>query len=273
MAVSGVDRAGASRHARPAIGRGRGGGLPCRSTPPATAIRSFSGTAAWRSRIHFLGWRVIWRRDGPRLARSGQGQRGLLRRRPGERRRRSDAASAGRRAVAAVTRARSRVSAAAAASPTSPAMYNTQSQFFDQTIRDWRWTADPELEKILRPALELHLEWAQGLLRPGRRRALRELHQHPADRLGLVQRRRQRGGIGLRLLRPPGGDGHGPAGRRRRGAARHQARAEKIQPRPARSAVAEGPGALRPVRRAGRASARALRMPGSTASFCRSTPG
>ena len=40
----------------------------------------------------------------------------------------------------------------------SPHMFNTQSQFFDQTIRDWRWTACPELEKILRPALELHLQ-------------------------------------------------------------------------------------------------------------------
>jgi len=39
-------------------------------------------------------------------------------------------------------------------------MYDTQSQFFDQTLHDWRWTADPELEAMLRPALELHLEWA-----------------------------------------------------------------------------------------------------------------
>ena len=43
----------------------------------------------------------------------------------------------------------------------SPGMYNTQTQFFDQTIRDWRWTADLELERLLRPALELQLEWAQ----------------------------------------------------------------------------------------------------------------
>ncbi len=48
----------------------------------------------------------------------------------------------------------------------SPGMYNTQSQFFDQTIRDWRWTADPELEKILRPALELQLEWARECFDP-----------------------------------------------------------------------------------------------------------
>ena len=48
----------------------------------------------------------------------------------------------------------------------SPGMYNTQSQFFDQTIRDWRGTADPELEKILRPALELQLEWARQCFDP-----------------------------------------------------------------------------------------------------------
>lgn len=45
-------------------------------------------------------------------------------------------------------------------------MYNTQSQFFDQTIHDWRWTADPELEMILRPALELHLEWVKDCFDP-----------------------------------------------------------------------------------------------------------
>ena len=45
-------------------------------------------------------------------------------------------------------------------------MYNTQSQFFDQVIRDWRWTADPELERILRRALELHLEWARDCFDP-----------------------------------------------------------------------------------------------------------
>jgi len=44
--------------------------------------------------------------------------------------------------------------------------YDTQTQFFDQTIHDWRWTADPELEKILRPALELHLEWARECFDP-----------------------------------------------------------------------------------------------------------
>lgn len=45
-------------------------------------------------------------------------------------------------------------------------MYNTQSQFIDQVIRDWRWTGDPETEKILRPMLELHLEWARECFDP-----------------------------------------------------------------------------------------------------------
>jgi hypothetical protein len=48
----------------------------------------------------------------------------------------------------------------------SPGMYDTQSQFFDQTLRDWRWTADPQLEKLLRPALELQLEWARECFDP-----------------------------------------------------------------------------------------------------------
>lgn len=38
-------------------------------------------------------------------------------------------------------------------------MYDMQSIFFDQLVEDWRFTADPELEKILRPALELHLDY------------------------------------------------------------------------------------------------------------------
>jgi hypothetical protein len=44
--------------------------------------------------------------------------------------------------------------------------YDMQSQFFDQLIEDWRWTADPELEIILRPALELHLVWAKECFDP-----------------------------------------------------------------------------------------------------------
>jgi hypothetical protein len=48
----------------------------------------------------------------------------------------------------------------------SPGMYNTQTQFFDQTLHDWRWTADPGLEKLLRPAIELQLEWAKDCFDP-----------------------------------------------------------------------------------------------------------
>jgi len=45
-------------------------------------------------------------------------------------------------------------------------LYNTQSQFFDQTLHDWRWTADPELERLLRPALDLHLDWIRDCFDP-----------------------------------------------------------------------------------------------------------
>ena len=45
-------------------------------------------------------------------------------------------------------------------------MYNMQTQFFDQLIHAWRWTADPELEKMLRPALELQLQWAKECFDP-----------------------------------------------------------------------------------------------------------
>jgi len=45
-------------------------------------------------------------------------------------------------------------------------MYDVQTQFFDQTIGDWRATADPEMEKLLRPALELHLEWMKECFDP-----------------------------------------------------------------------------------------------------------
>jgi len=50
--------------------------------------------------------------------------------------------------------------------PRDTHMYNTQSQFFDQMIRDWRATGDAEMEKILRPALELHLEWVRECFDP-----------------------------------------------------------------------------------------------------------
>lgn len=44
--------------------------------------------------------------------------------------------------------------------------YNFQTQFFDQAVHAWRSTADPELEKILYPALQLHLEWQQDCFDP-----------------------------------------------------------------------------------------------------------
>jgi hypothetical protein len=44
--------------------------------------------------------------------------------------------------------------------------YDMQSQFFDQLIHSWRWTGDAELEKILRPALELHLEYIRDCFDP-----------------------------------------------------------------------------------------------------------
>ncbi|HBE41239.1 MAG TPA: hypothetical protein DDW27_08555, partial [Bacteroidales bacterium] len=44
--------------------------------------------------------------------------------------------------------------------------YNFQSQFFDQLCHGWHYTADRELEEILRPALELHLEWIKDCFDP-----------------------------------------------------------------------------------------------------------
>jgi hypothetical protein len=44
--------------------------------------------------------------------------------------------------------------------------YDMQSIFFDQLIHAWRWTGDPELEKLLRPALELHLEYIRECFDP-----------------------------------------------------------------------------------------------------------
>ena len=44
--------------------------------------------------------------------------------------------------------------------------YNFQTQFFDQAVYAWRATGDPELEKILFPALELQLEWARDCFDP-----------------------------------------------------------------------------------------------------------
>lgn len=44
--------------------------------------------------------------------------------------------------------------------------YNFQSQFFDMLIYAWRATADRELESLLRPALEMQLEWARDCFDP-----------------------------------------------------------------------------------------------------------
>lgn len=44
--------------------------------------------------------------------------------------------------------------------------YDMQSAFFDQLVYEWRWTADPQLEKGLRGALELHAEWMKDCFDP-----------------------------------------------------------------------------------------------------------
>ncbi len=44
--------------------------------------------------------------------------------------------------------------------------YNFQSQFFDQLITAWRCTGDRELEQLLQPALELHLQWQEECFDP-----------------------------------------------------------------------------------------------------------
>jgi hypothetical protein len=45
-------------------------------------------------------------------------------------------------------------------------MYDMQSQFFDAVVEDWRFSADPEMEKLLRPALELHLGYIERCFDP-----------------------------------------------------------------------------------------------------------
>ncbi len=47
-----------------------------------------------------------------------------------------------------------------------PYHYDMQSQFFDQVGHAWRWTGDPELEKLLRPSLDLHCEYIQDCFDP-----------------------------------------------------------------------------------------------------------
>jgi hypothetical protein len=44
--------------------------------------------------------------------------------------------------------------------------YDMQTQFFDQVIEEWRFTADSELESFLRRALELHLIWMRDCFDP-----------------------------------------------------------------------------------------------------------
>lgn len=44
--------------------------------------------------------------------------------------------------------------------------YDMQSQFFDQLVEEYRWTDSPELLKVLRPALELHLKWMEDCFDP-----------------------------------------------------------------------------------------------------------
>jgi hypothetical protein len=47
-----------------------------------------------------------------------------------------------------------------------PPHYEFQTQFFDEAVRAWRASADPKLEKVLRPMLELHLERAKDCYDP-----------------------------------------------------------------------------------------------------------
>jgi len=47
-----------------------------------------------------------------------------------------------------------------------PPHYDFQTQFFDEAIRAWRATADPKLEKLLLPMLELHLQRCKECLDP-----------------------------------------------------------------------------------------------------------
>ena len=44
--------------------------------------------------------------------------------------------------------------------------YNFQTLFMEEQVRSWRHTADPKLEAILLPALELHLEWVKDCFDP-----------------------------------------------------------------------------------------------------------
>ena len=47
-----------------------------------------------------------------------------------------------------------------------PWHYDMQSQFFDQLVHAWRWTGDANLENILRPGLDMHLEYIRDCFDP-----------------------------------------------------------------------------------------------------------
>ncbi len=47
-----------------------------------------------------------------------------------------------------------------------PHHYDMQSQFFEQVQHAWRWTGDPELEKLLRPSLDLDCEYIKDCFDP-----------------------------------------------------------------------------------------------------------
>jgi hypothetical protein len=47
-----------------------------------------------------------------------------------------------------------------------PYHYDMQSQFFDQVQHAWRWTGDPDLEKLLRPSLDLDCEYIKDCFDP-----------------------------------------------------------------------------------------------------------
>ena len=111
--------------------------------------------------IQFLGWRVIYgstvlgwhERVRGSLAYYGQlqVQRDKVRVQP----------QAGAQVRYCHEGPRSRFWGRGRLAPNPEHSYDTQTQFFDQAIHNWRWTADRELERILRPALELHLAWAR----------------------------------------------------------------------------------------------------------------
>ncbi len=49
-----------------------------------------------------------------------------------------------------------------------PYHYDMQTQFFDQVQHAWRWTSDDDLQKLLRPSLDLHCEYIQQCFDPAK---------------------------------------------------------------------------------------------------------